>query len=149
MGLTLWEHRGEDVYSLEASGSSYLITYALADLDQDGRSELIGQTSGYVKVLESVDAHSYPSQLVWSSPYLSNFAGTTAIGDTDGDGKMEIIQSVNGSGGLVIFECVGDNTDPGRPVTWQPRGLPAGSYFVRLEGLHGRTLATGKAALVH
>ncbi len=106
----IWEHRGGNVYSLEASGSSYLITYALADLDQDGRGELIGQTSGYVQVFESVNAQSHPSQLVWTSPYLSNVVGSTAVGDTDGDGKMEIIQSVNGSGGLVIFECIGDNT---------------------------------------
>src|SRR5262249_48064958 len=67
-------------------------------------------TSGYVQVFESPDASSYPSQLVWSSPYLSNFGGYTAIGDTDRDGRMEIIQSVNGPDRLAIFECAGDNS---------------------------------------
>lgn len=108
----IWEHRGDNVYSLEASGTSDLLTYAIGDLDQDGRSEIIGQTSGYVQVFESVDASSHPSQLVWSSPYLSNVGGYTTIGDTDRDGRMEIIHSVNGNGstsGLAIFESTGDN----------------------------------------
>lgn len=108
----IWEHKGDNVYSIEASGISDLITYAMADTDQDGRSEIIGQTSGYVQVWESIDATSHPSLLVWSSPYLSNVVGYTAIGDSDRDGHLEIIQSVNGGGsasGLVIFENTGND----------------------------------------
>ncbi len=109
----IWEYRGHNTYALEDSGTSDLIPYAVGDLDQDGQSEIIGQTSGYVQVFESVNASSHPSQLVWSSPYLSNVGGYTTIGDTDRDGRMEIIQSVNGNGstsGLAIFENTGDNT---------------------------------------
>ena len=109
----IWEHQGNNTYTLEASGTSDLVTYAMGDLDRDGRSEIIGQTSGYVQVFESIDALSHPSELVWSSPYLSNIGGYTAIGDTDRDGRMEILQSVNGNGsgsGLAVFENTGDNT---------------------------------------
>jgi len=78
----------------------------------DGRSEIIGQVSGFVYVIESSDELSLPSQLVWSSPYLSNILGIPTIGDTDRDGRMEILQSVNGTGStssLAIFENSGDN----------------------------------------
>ena len=34
-------------------------------------------------------------------------------------------------------------------VLWQPRGLPTGSYFVKLEDVHGLHAGTGKAAIVH
>ncbi len=110
----IWEYRGTNTYALEDSGISALIPYAVGDLDQDGRSEIVGQTSGYVEVFESLGAGVHPSQLVWSSPYLSNTTGHTKIGDTDRDGRMEIIQSVNHDGGstcgLVIYENTGDNT---------------------------------------
>lgn len=102
----IWEHQGGNVYSLVATGTSDFLTYAMGDVDRDGRSEIIGQTSGYVQVHESVDASSHPSQLAWSSPYLSNVGGYTTVGDTDRDGRMEIIHSVNGIGPssrLVIF----------------------------------------------
>jgi hypothetical protein len=109
----IWEHQGDNVYTLVASGTSDSYTYAMGDLDQDGRGEIIGQTSGHLQVFESVDAFSHPSELVWSSPYLSNFTGHTTIGDTDRDGRMEIIHSVNSGAGstshLAIFENTGDN----------------------------------------
>jgi hypothetical protein len=108
----IWEHQGGNIYSLEASGGSNLHVYAIGDLDQDGRSEIIGQTSGYVQVVESVDSTSHPSELVWSSPYLSNTTGFPTIGDSDGDGQMEILQSINGIGsasGLAIFENTGSD----------------------------------------
>jgi len=109
----IWEHQGGNFYVLQSSGASDFATYATDDLDQDGRSEIIGQVSGYVQVLESLDAASHPSELVWSSPYLSNTLGHPTTGDTDRDGRREIIHSVNGLGstsGLAIFECTGDNS---------------------------------------
>ncbi len=109
----IWEHQGGNVYALQDSGSSDLSVFAIGDVDQDGRSEIIGQSSGYVHVLESIDAYSHPSQLVWTSPYLSNTVGIPTIGDSDRDGRMEILQSINGGGsssGLAIFESTGDNT---------------------------------------
>jgi len=110
--FTIYEDQGGGAYSLEYTGPC-LHPYATGDLDQDGKSELIGQNSGFVQVYESVDASSYPTQLVWSSDYYSNVVGEPAIGDTDGDGRMEILHSVNFLGGrtsfFLIFENRGDN----------------------------------------
>ncbi len=102
------EEQGSNVYSQEYVGPQ-LIPWAIGDLDQDGKAEIIGQVGYYVHVYESADATSYPSQLVWSSPALSNVEGFTTIGDTDRDGKMEIIHSVNFGSFLYIFENSGDN----------------------------------------
>lgn len=90
-----------------------MIPYAAGDLDKDGKAEIIGQTGFKVQVYESVDSTSYPTELVWSSPDLSNVGGNTTIGDTDRDGRMEIIHSQNFFGGnsnLIIFENTGDDT---------------------------------------
>ena len=109
----IFEEQGDNVYSVEYTGGC-LLPYAVGDLDGDGKSELIGQNGGFVQVYESVDAISYPTELVWSSEYLSNVDGDTVIGDTDRDGRMEIIHSQNYLGSaspsvLLIFENVGDN----------------------------------------
>jgi hypothetical protein len=110
--LRIWEFQGDNTYSLVASGTSDFYAYALGDVDQDGRSEIIGQSSGYLQVFESLNALSHPSELVWTSSYLSNVTGNPTIGDTDRDGHMEIIHSLNSGGStshLAIFECTGDN----------------------------------------
>lgn len=65
-----------------------------------------------VRVYESPDAASHPSQLVWASPNLSNVVGRTTTGDTDLDGKREMIHPVNSFGSaayLYIYENAGDN----------------------------------------
>lgn len=106
----LYEHQGANTYSLEFVGDD-LIPYAIGDLDRDGKAEVIGQAIDRVAVYESVDATSYPTELVWISPPLTNVVGNTTVADTDVDGKLEIIHSANtfGSGTLVIFENDGDN----------------------------------------
>jgi hypothetical protein len=110
----IWEHQGSNAYALVASGMSGIFyTYAVGDIDQDGRSEIVGQPGNYLQVLESLDAFSHPSQPIWSSPPLTNVVGKPTIADTDRDGQMEIVHSVNFSGGstsrLAIFESTGDN----------------------------------------
>jgi len=107
----LHEHQGSNGYSLELTGD-FLVPYAIGDLDRDGKAELIGQHGQWIRVYESLDASSYPTNLVWSSPSLSNVVGYTTVGDTDLDGQMEVIHSANGLGGgtaLLIFENRGDN----------------------------------------
>lgn len=108
----IYEEQGNDLYSLEYTGPC-LYPAAIGDLDRDGKSELIGENGGFVRVYESVDANSYPTQLVWSSEYLSNVIGQPTVGDTDHDGRMEILHSVNTFGNtslFVIFENRGDNS---------------------------------------
>ncbi|NOT34260.1 MAG: T9SS type A sorting domain-containing protein [Candidatus Eisenbacteria bacterium] len=106
------EAQGNNVYADEYSGDP-LLPYAVGDLDADGKSEIIGQQGSYVYVYESSDASTYPTNLVWTSPAMSNIVGFTAIGDTDRDGKAEIIHSMNllgGSSELFIYENTGDNS---------------------------------------
>lgn len=105
----IMEEQGSNTYTLEYEGPP-LVPYATGDLDGDGKSEIIGQRGYQIQVYESVDASSYPTQLVWSSPPMSNIIGDATVGDTDRDGKMEIIHSINGPSYLIIFENTGDDT---------------------------------------
>lgn len=104
----IMEEQGGNLYTLECEGPS-LLPYTTGDLDGDGRSEIIGQRGTRIQVYESVDAASHPTQLVWSSPAMSNTVGYMTVADTDRDGRMEIIHSINGPSYLVIFENTGDN----------------------------------------
>jgi len=101
------EEQGNNVYSEEYRSDSDLFPQATGDLDGDGKAEIIGQHSYWVQVFESPDAASYPTQLVWTSPALSNNLGRTSVADTDRDGRMEIIHNVGAS--MIIFENTGDN----------------------------------------
>ncbi|HZL86288.1 MAG TPA: T9SS type A sorting domain-containing protein [Candidatus Krumholzibacteria bacterium] len=108
----VFEVGSDDTYSLEYSGVC-LVPQAVADLDADGKSELVGESGYFVEIYESPDVTSHPMELVWTSPPLGNVERGLTIGDTDGDGQMEIITSHNTFGSLsvlVIFENRGDNT---------------------------------------
>ncbi|MEZ4648976.1 MAG: VCBS repeat-containing protein [Candidatus Eisenbacteria bacterium] len=106
------EDQGDDTYTEEYAGPS-LIPYAVSDLDGDGLSEVIGQDGNWIYVYESPDVSSHPTLLAWRSPLLENIVGYTAVGDTDRDGKMEIIHSRNpweGDSALLIYESTGNNS---------------------------------------
>jgi hypothetical protein len=105
------ENEGDNQYSDEYSGAE-LIPYALGDFDGDGLTDLVGQEGDRLYVYESVDAHSYPTRLAWTSPPLMNVEGFVKVADTDGDGKQEFIYSYNpfsGMSKLYIFENTGND----------------------------------------
>lgn len=103
------EYQADWTYREEFVGP-YLNPYAVGDLDQDGRSDVVGQYGNVLRVYESADASSYPTTLVWQSPPMTNTLGYLAVGDTDRDGRMESIHSRNSGGSrLVIFENKGDD----------------------------------------
>jgi hypothetical protein len=110
--LHVFESQGGAVYSGEYIGDD-VIPYALCDLDRDGKGEVLAQRGSQLRVYEATDASSYPSQLVWTSKNLTNIVGESTVGDTDRDGRMEIIHSVSSFGDqgyICIFENVGDNS---------------------------------------
>jgi len=82
-----------------------------ADLDGDGRQEIIGRRGDQFQILENVRDHQF--QLVDSLPNFtggSNFTGVphSEIGDFDGDGRQEILFG-DYDGDLYIYEAAGDN----------------------------------------
>jgi hypothetical protein len=103
-----------------------LIPYATGDLDRDGKAGVIGQHGYEIHVYASVDPESYPTRLVWSSPNLSSVTGHTTVGDTERDGRMEIIHSRNpfaGDSQLYIYENTADDTY--EQVYWTVVGVGA------------------------
>jgi hypothetical protein len=68
----------------------------------------VGQLSFSIDILESASTASHPSTPSWSSPPLSNIIGFATVADTDRDGSLEIIHSINPSR-LIIYENTGDN----------------------------------------
>lgn len=90
-----------------------LSTRALLDLDGDQHLDLMGQVGNYLRVYEAETPAGVPSQLVWQSPPLPNVEGRPTVWDTDCDGHLEILHSVNSLGGLSqlrIYEHTADNT---------------------------------------
>lgn len=97
------ENQGGNTYSeVYQSPSSTFHPSAIGDLDLDGNADLVGQYSYYLQIYESPDHTSYPTQIAWSSPALSNFWGRPLIADSDGDGIPEIIHTVVKT--LAIYE---------------------------------------------
>jgi hypothetical protein len=109
--LELFENRPDGTYDKELVGP-YVLPYAICDLDEDGNSEIFAQNSDVLQLYEAPSPSTHPTILVWTSPTLTNIIGSPTVGDTDRDGQMEIIHSINhwGPSDLVIYENTGDNT---------------------------------------
>jgi VCBS repeat protein len=105
------EEQGNNAYVEEFVGP-YVNPYASGDFDGDGNSEVLGQYGDRLFVYESPSPSTHPSLISWQSPPLTNVLGYATVADTDGDGRIEIIHSVNtfGIARLVIYENTGDNT---------------------------------------
>lgn len=101
----------------------FLFPFAIGDVDQDGNADVVGQVGSVVRVVESPNSTSFPSILKWQSPSLSSVVGYPEIADTDGDGRQEILHTINGGASrLVIYECTGNDTYTQRylsPVEFQ------------------------------
>ena len=72
----------------------YYYPFESGDLDGDGLSEVVSQWGPFIRVYESSSPTGHPDHLSWQSPALINVIGYPTIGDTDGDGRQEIIHSV-------------------------------------------------------
>ncbi len=115
----------------------------VADLDGDGREEVVLVESGATARLAAIEgsgraARGYPVQLAEVVDHQS-----TAVGDLDGDGRPELIQatvpfdgSLDGTGGLVPASLhvmrVDGSALPGWPMTLQT-GAPWGALLTDLD----------------
>ncbi len=82
-----------------------------ADLDGDGRQEIIGRHEGVFEVRENIRDNQY--QLVATLPNFTKGSNITGVphcetGDFDGDGRQEILFG-DYDGDLYIYEAAGDN----------------------------------------
>ena len=105
------EEQGNNTY-VEVFVGPYFDPYAAGDFDKDGNAEVLGQYGNLLLVYESPSPSTHPSTISWQSPPLTNVIGDATVADSDGDGRAEIIHSINtfGSARLVIYENAGDNT---------------------------------------
>jgi hypothetical protein len=128
----VWEYRPVNRYELVfADTGAYpyppgiatgnLAPFAVGDIDQDGRTDIIGANRELVNdsvynvlvVMESPDAHSHPDSLVWSYRYAYAHGGNARsyiAPDIDQDGKREIFLLGGGEWiGLGIWEPADDS----------------------------------------
>jgi hypothetical protein len=128
----IWEYRPVNRYGLVfADTGAYpypsgivtgnLIPFAVGDIDQDGRTDIVGVNYerandtlyNVLVVMESPDEHSLPESLVWSfryGRYLSSCLPCYITSDLDKDGNREMVLLGGGQYiGLGIWEAAGDN----------------------------------------
>jgi hypothetical protein len=110
-GYHVFEEQGDNVY-VDVFAGPFVAVVEIADLDRDGKSEVVGPGVGTVSIYESSSVSTHPSELVWSTSRLTCCTTRPAIGDTDRDGRMEIISSgllANELSTVYIWENTGDN----------------------------------------
>jgi hypothetical protein len=128
----IWEYRPVNRYQLVFADtgaypyppgivSGNLIPFDIGDVDQDGRTDIVGVNwerandtlYNILVVMESPDEYSYPESLVWSFRYGRNLGGvapTCIAPDLDLDGQQEIVCVTQHDWyGLGLWECTGDN----------------------------------------
>ena len=112
--------------------SPFLSAGQIADLDGDGRKEIVGadNNNGVILLYESRGNDSYEETLrLMSETEGANAYGEQfGIGDFDGDGKMELLTG-DSEGELQLYEATGNNL---LKQTWQWRidGFDAHQYAI-------------------
>ena len=81
------------------------LPWAVGDLDQDGRRELLGVDAARVRLFETPDIYSFPSVKIWEAK--DTWGGE--IADLDSDGRRELILRADSENALKVFEAAGDN----------------------------------------
>ncbi|MCY4402856.1 MAG: S8 family serine peptidase [Candidatus Poribacteria bacterium] len=79
--------------------------WTIDDTDNDGLLEILASDKDRTFLIESVKHNSYPTQIVWETPFIS--VGKSA--DLDRDGRKEIVGIDNNNNRILIFENRGDN----------------------------------------
>ncbi|UFS72262.1 FG-GAP-like repeat-containing protein [Geomonas sp. RF6] len=109
----------------------------IADVNGDGRSEFVLTTSntydGFIRIYDGQSR----TVLGQTAAYSGNYFSTLAVGDVDGDGKMEIVagQGRAHSGAPGVYLMVFDGTTFGQK--WKSIDLGSHVYDVKLADLDG------------
>ncbi|MBI1852561.1 MAG: VCBS repeat-containing protein [Planctomycetes bacterium] len=118
----VFERRGINDWNLVSVSPDMGRLDDAGDGDRDGKFELlIASAEAGLLVVESVDANTYPSQIVYSNPGIGFFqAPLRYADDLDRDGAREIVFSTSSSAGLevVVLENTADDSyqEVARPV---------------------------------
>jgi len=104
----------------------------VADLDRDGKADLVHQTTWNLQVYESRDSMSYPDSLVWDQ-YMGANGGAifAAEADLDLDGAREILVAPFEPGDVGVFENTGD--DAYELVCWLRAPTPGPRHVAPVE----------------
>ena len=124
-GMYAFRHDGTTLPGwpkLTSTHTSIIASPALADLDQDGKLEIICgtyETSGkmYVWRYNGVDQPGWPYTVPRGPSSTSLLSASPAIGDLDGDGFLEIVDGSCGQCGTVYAWRRDGTVMPGWPVT--------------------------------
>ncbi len=116
--MLMFKHNTGNIYDQvwnEISGNDVISTF-IGDVDNDGQNELIagtGQWSSYdVRIYEHLTDNSY--SVAWNNQWSSHRHESVFVGDSDNDGKNELLVIRNNPWGndddVVLFEHTGGNT---------------------------------------
>ena len=122
--------------NLGVTADNGVISWALGDVDRDGKSDLVvryssGSEPVSLRVYESRSPSELPDTLVWKlvpAPTIDRLA--SAITDLDADSAREVMVMIRED--AVLYECVGDNAYERKAVL--DGGFPARTCDMDLDG---------------
>lgn len=76
------------------------IPWNVHDADADGKKELMGLDARRIRLFESIDKSSFPTELIWEKKDVSG----GEVADIDGDGLDELMLLSSNNQGFVVFE---------------------------------------------
>ena len=106
------EHIGANQFEYEVPGISRQLPWYVSDMDRDGKSELVTRDYSYLRVYESANEFSLPSDLVWEDTLDNAYAVPCRMTDLDGDSAPEICCGRVDCGPpyvVGVYENTGDN----------------------------------------
>jgi len=89
--LVAAEHVGGNEFQLVHLGIESRATWALGDMDRDGKADLVARSGLDLLVYEARDSLGYPAALVWMDTVDHAFSKNVVIADLDRDSASEMV----------------------------------------------------------